>query len=61
MDPVGTTLAPWQNVVLLITVSFQIPAVAFQEFLCLAAAPGRGITLQDECRKVYPHRFRTAT
>jgi len=51
MGPAGTALDPWQTVVPLITVGFQIPAVAFQEFLCLAAAPGRGITIQDECRK----------
>ena len=38
MGPAGTTFDPWQAVVPLITVGFQIPAVAFQEFLCLAVA-----------------------
>ena len=51
MGPAGTPFDPWQVVVPLITVGFQIPAVAFQEFLCLAAAPGRRIAIQDEYRK----------
>lgn len=51
MCSAGTALDPGQTVVPLITVGFQIPAVAFHEFLCMAAAPGRGITIQDERRK----------
>ena len=35
MGPAGTPFDPWQVVVPLITVGFQMPAVAFQEFLCL--------------------------
>ena len=43
MGPAGTAFEPWQAVVPLITVGFQIPAVVVQEFLCLTAAHGRGI------------------
>ena len=42
---------PWKIVVSLISIRFQVSAVAFQELPCVTAAPGRGIAIQDDRRK----------
>ena len=47
----GTASDPREVVVALIAIYFQISVVAFQKLLCMAAAPGRGIAIQDDCRK----------
>ena len=51
MCPTGAAPDPRQTVITLIAVRFQISAVAFQKLLCMAAAPGRGIAIQDDLRK----------
>ena len=51
MCPAGAAPNPRQIVITLIAVSFQISAVAFQKLSCVAAAPGRGIAIQDNLRK----------
>ena len=47
------TAAPdiFQVVITLISICFQVSAVAFQKLSRMAAAPGRGIALQDDRRK----------
>ena len=51
MCPAGAAPDPRQIVITLIAVRFQISAVSFQKLLCMAAAPGRGIGIQDDLRK----------
>ena len=51
MCPAGAAPDPWQIVIALIAVRFQISAVAFQKLFCMAAASGRRITIQDDHRK----------
>ena len=51
MRPVATASDPWPIVITLIAISFQISVVAFQKLLCVAAAPGREIAIQDDLRK----------
>ena len=48
MCPTGTASDPRQIVIPLIAVRFQISSVAFQKLLCMAAAPGPGIAIQED-------------
>lgn len=48
MRPAGTTSDLRKIIVALISVRFKISVAAFQKLLYMAAAPGRGIALQDD-------------
>lgn len=47
MRPAGAAPDPQKVVVTLVGVVFQISVVSFLELSCMAAAPGRGIAIQD--------------
>ena len=51
MRPTRAASDPWEIVVSLISIRFQVSAVAFQKLPRMAAAPGRGIAIQDDRRK----------
>ena len=51
MRPTGAASDPWKIIVSLISIRFQVSAVAFQKLFCVAATPGRGIAIQDDRRK----------
>ena len=46
--PAGTPFDPWQAVITLIAVCFQISMVAIQELSCMTPAAGRRIAIQDD-------------
>ena len=51
MRPTSAASDPWEIVVFLVSICFQVSAVAFQKLPRMAAVPGRGIAIQDDRRK----------
>ena len=51
MRPARAASDLWKIVVSLVSIRFQVSAVAIQKLPRMVAAPCRGIAIQDDCRK----------